>query len=132
MPKRSQASYRRAALKGWRTRRRHAKERGKPPRKKRQQPNYGGIELEAGYEGRDNSFSLRVIIHPYKNLTDDQIADLVEDLAQSGHFDASPNNPTGDLRWTFFNTWRVIRRKVRIARGKARLTGFARVPPGTL
>ena len=121
--KRSKSSYRRAALKGWRTRRRNARLRSR------------GIEIEIGYSGRDNSYSLTVIINthrPISQYSDSQVADLVEDLAQSGHFDYSPNNPVADLRWIGYNDFRIIRRNVRIKKGHARLMGFARTSPGTL
>lgn len=94
-----------------------------------------GVEIVAGYAGRDNSFSMTVIINthrPISRYNDDQLADLVEKLAQQGHFDDSPNNPTADLRWTFFNSWEVTRRDVRIKKGHARLTHFDRRPPGSL
>lgn len=126
MPRKSKASLKRptAARKGWRTRRRR-KAKGKPRRS-------NGVEIQAGYSGRDNSFSLRVIINthrPIEQYSDSQLADLVETLAQKGHFDDFPANRTTDLSWVFFNKWEVTRRDVRIAKGHARLTGFTRTAP---
>ena len=141
MPRKSKEFLRRsrAAKKGWRTRRKRYGPSGRKP-KPPQGPGPGeplgeGVELEAGYDGRDNSFSMSVVINPHhdvKSMTDDQIADLVEKLAQSGHFDDIENNPNYDLRWAFFNSWRVIRRNVPVKKGEAYLTGFSRTAPGTI
>lgn len=132
MAQRTKKSYREAALKGWRTRRRNERKR---KQRRRRKPHYSGVEIQVGYAGRDNSFSMTVLINTHRPITkysDDELADLVEKLAQQGHFDSSPNNPTADLRWTFVNYWEVTRRDVRIGRGKARLVDFSRRPPGAL
>lgn len=140
MPRKSKEFLRRsrAAKKGWKTRRKRYGPSGRKPKPPvappLPPPEVGeGVELEAGYDGRDNSFSMTVVINPHhRNLDDDQIATLVEKLAQSGHFDDSENNPNLDLSWVFFNSWHVIRRDVPLKRGEAYLTGFARVAPGTV
>lgn len=133
MPRKSKLALARsrAAKKGWVTRRRNEAAR---KRKRKRGKRYHGVEIEVGYRGRDNSFTMTVIINthrPIRQYDDGQLAELVERLAQQGHFDESPNNPTSDLRWTFINSWKVVRRNVRIGRGKARLRSFDRTAPGT-
>jgi hypothetical protein len=74
---------------------------------------------------------MTVHINPHKNLSDADVAELVSKLAASGHFDDSVNSPNLDLRWaTFNNDYYVIRRGIRIPRGRATLADFSRRSPG--
>jgi hypothetical protein len=141
MPRRSKEFLKRskAAKKGWRTRRKRYGPSGRKPKPAPPPtpplPPGEGVTLEAGYDGRGNSFSILVSINPYnqdiKN-DPDRLAALIEKLAQSGQFDESENNPNYDLSWVFFNSWRIVERGVHIKRGHAVLEGFARVAPGSL
>lgn len=113
---RSKASYRKAALKGWRTRRAKLAE-------------LDAVEVRSGYDGRgQNSYTLIVHMLRPKGLDDQDLSNLVEKMATQGKFDAAGKKWTNDLRWaSFHNNFTVT--KISHAPAKPKLVGFERKRP---
>jgi hypothetical protein len=89
-----------------------------------------GFIIRSGYDSLSNPYTLIVAIRPYKRLSDQDMSNLIEKLAGLGHFDDHKENPVADLRWaTFHNSFDVVKRGVKMKRGRAILIGFERNRP---
>lgn len=138
MAKRSKASYRLAALKGWRTRARNAefKRRSKAAKKGWETRRAARTwEVSLGYQSsKDNSYSLRILIRTRKQLSKDNVVELVQELIGSGHFDDSIANTSTDLRWAAsgINSWYAKHVPDKMKPGTAYLLDFDRSSPEPL
>lgn len=131
MPRRTISERRRAALKGWRTRRRNEAAK----KRKRARKKIPAKLVNLGYVSHENSFTIVVLIRPRKRLSDDNLIKLVTRLISEGFFDDSPENPVADLVWTvpLINYAETLPAPyAKIKKGHAGLVSFNRTSPDSL